>query len=99
MYIKNVGTCGVTLLEAEAGFERLFPIAPTSVVFGIGGLVREPVVRGDAIVIGRLLKCTLMVDNFVVSGLTGIKLVHDFKHSLESGSFLKEELATHGRPS
>src|SRR5262249_6489080 len=66
MYIHNVGTCGVTFLEPQAGFERMFPIAPTSVVFGVGGVSDEPVVRGGEIAIGRILNCTLMVDNFVV---------------------------------
>src|SRR5262249_23816660 len=86
-YIRNVGTCGVTLLEQQ-GFERLFPIAPTSVVFGIGCFAREPVVRDQEIVIGRLLKCTLMVDNFVVSGLTGLKLARDFTELLETGAVM-----------
>jgi len=31
--------------------EYLFPLEPTSVVFGIGAARREPVVRGDQIVI------------------------------------------------
>jgi hypothetical protein len=33
-----------------------------------------------------------MVDNFVVSGLTGVKLFQDFKEALESGSVLRDEL-------
>jgi pyruvate/2-oxoglutarate dehydrogenase complex dihydrolipoamide acyltransferase (E2) component len=88
-YIKNVGTCGVTFLEQQ-GFERFFPIAPTSVVFGIGCVAREPVVHGEEIVIGRSLKCTLMVDNFVVSGMTGLKLARDFTGLLESGAVMRE---------
>jgi pyruvate dehydrogenase E2 component (dihydrolipoamide acetyltransferase) len=92
MYIRNVGTCGVTFLQSETGFERMFPIAPTSVVFGVGGVSNQPVVRDDEIQIGRILKCTLMVDNFVVSGLTGMKLGQDFKEALESGSVISREL-------
>ncbi len=91
-YVRNVGTCGVTFPETGQDCERIFPIAPTSVVFGIGGAGREPVVRGDQIVIGRILKCTLMVDNFVVSGLTGGKLAHDFKEALETGAVIRQEL-------
>jgi pyruvate/2-oxoglutarate dehydrogenase complex dihydrolipoamide acyltransferase (E2) component len=93
-YIRNVGTCGLTLAEGE-GHEYGFPIAPTSVVFGLGGACREPVVRGEEIVVGRVLKCSLMVDNFVISGLTGARLIRDFKELLESGSFVDEELRQH----
>jgi len=32
------------------------------------------------------------VDNFVISGLTGAKLAHDFKKLLENGAFLTKEI-------
>jgi pyruvate/2-oxoglutarate dehydrogenase complex dihydrolipoamide acyltransferase (E2) component len=91
-YTRNVGTCGVTFSETGRDWDRVFPIAPTSVVFGIGSALREPVVRGDEIVIGRILKCVLMVDNFVVSGLAGARLAHDFKQALETGAVIRQEL-------
>jgi pyruvate/2-oxoglutarate dehydrogenase complex dihydrolipoamide acyltransferase (E2) component len=92
-YIKNAGTCGVTFVEGGSG-EHMFPIAPTSVVFGIGTTRSEPIVRDGAVQIARVLKCTAMVDNYVISGLTGGKVVRDFKQSLESGAFLIDELKT-----
>jgi len=91
-YIRNVGTCGVTFLEGERG-DSFFPIAPTTVVFGVGGARAEAVVRGGEIGVGRVLRCSLMVDNYVVSGLTGARLVKDFAEVLESGSIITEELA------
>ena len=70
-YVRNVGTCGLTLVDGGDWFEHFFPIAPTSVVFGVGAARAEPVVRGDAVVVGRVLKCTLMADNYVIPGLLG----------------------------
>ena len=90
-YVRSVGTCGLTLATGDAHDHGL-PIAPTSAVFGIGGARREPVVRGDEIRIARVLKASLMVDNFVVSGLTGAALIRDFKELLETGSFIRDEL-------
>jgi pyruvate/2-oxoglutarate dehydrogenase complex dihydrolipoamide acyltransferase (E2) component len=90
-YGRNVGTCGLTLLEGDWG-EHLFPVAPTSAVFGLGAARREPVVRGDAIVIRRMLKCCLMVDNYVVPGLIGARLGQEFRELLESGALISEEL-------
>jgi pyruvate/2-oxoglutarate dehydrogenase complex dihydrolipoamide acyltransferase (E2) component len=89
-YIKNVGTCGLTL--GAGHHEHSFPIAPTSVVFGLGGTAREPVVRNDAIGIARVMRCSLMIDNYVVPGLAAERLIRDFKTLLESGSFVEEEL-------
>jgi pyruvate/2-oxoglutarate dehydrogenase complex dihydrolipoamide acyltransferase (E2) component len=89
-YIRNVGTCGLTL--GAGHHEHSFPIAPTSAVFGLGGTAREPVVRGDEIAIARVLKCSLMIDNYVVPGLVAERLIHDFKTLLETGSFVEEEL-------
>lgn len=91
-YVRNVGTCGLTLVDAGSWGEYLFPIAPTSVVFGIGAARREPVVRGDNIAIARLLKCVLMADNYVIPGLLGGLLCKEFKELLETGSFITEEL-------
>jgi pyruvate/2-oxoglutarate dehydrogenase complex dihydrolipoamide acyltransferase (E2) component len=91
-YIRNVGTCGVTIVDAGDAGGYFYPIAPTSVVFGISGVTREPVVRNDALAIGRVLHCVLMADNYVVSGLVGVQVVRDFKELLESGHFITEEL-------
>lgn len=94
-YVGNVGTCGLTFVEGD-WFDHFFPIAPTSVVFGIGSVRKEPVVQGGEIAIGRRLKCSLMVDNYVISGLTGAALARDFKELLESGSFIETELRERG---
>lgn len=91
-YVGSVGTCGLTLVEGD-WFEYGFSTAPTTALFALGGAQREAVVRDDEVVIARRLKCTLMVDNFVVSGPTGAQLVRDFKELLETGSFIREELA------
>jgi pyruvate/2-oxoglutarate dehydrogenase complex dihydrolipoamide acyltransferase (E2) component len=93
--IRNAGTCGVTFIEGD-GADHMFPIAPTSVVFGIGGARCEPVARGGTSAVGRVLKCTLMVDNYVVSGLAGARLGKDFKDILESGCLIAEELQRTG---
>jgi pyruvate/2-oxoglutarate dehydrogenase complex dihydrolipoamide acyltransferase (E2) component len=93
--IRNVGTCAVTFLEGDFG-EHMFPIAPMSAVFGIGGARCEPVLRDGEIGTGRVLKCTLMVDNYTISGVAGSRLAKDFKDLLESGLFVTEELQTTG---
>ncbi len=90
-YVGNVGTCGLTFSEYQ-GTGQFFPIAPTSVVYGVGGTTQEPVVRDDRVEVGRVLNCSLMVDNFVISGLAGVNLAEDFRKLLESASFVWDEI-------
>ncbi|MBI3405146.1 MAG: 2-oxo acid dehydrogenase subunit E2 [Acidobacteria bacterium] len=90
-YVRNVGSCGITLADGD-WFDHGFPIAPTSVCFGLGGMKKEPIVRGDSVAVARVQKCSIMVDNYVVPGLVGAKLMRDFKALMESGALLAEEL-------
>ena len=91
-YVGNAGTCGITLAEGEA-HEYGFTVAPTTAVFGIGGVRPEPVVRKNRIEIARVMKGCLMLDNFVLPGIKAARLLEEFKALLESGSFVEEELA------
>ena len=91
IYIRNVGTCGVTLPD-NGKIRANLPDRADECCLWHRRAVREPVVRGDEIVIGRILKCTLMVDNFVISGLTGGKLAQAFKEALETGAVIRQEL-------
>jgi pyruvate/2-oxoglutarate dehydrogenase complex dihydrolipoamide acyltransferase (E2) component len=91
-YGRSVGTCGLTLLEGAEWGEHLFPIAPSSVVFGIGAACREPVVRGDEIVIRRMQRCCLMIDNYVIPGPTGARLAREFHDLLASGAVVTGEI-------
>ena len=96
-YLKNAGTCGLTIVESGAG-DHYFPIGPTSAVFSIGGVRPEPVVRDGQVVIRRMMNVCLGVDNFVVPGPAGARLIQDFKAILESGSFIEDELPRGARP-
>lgn len=94
-YIDNVGTCGLTLIEGD-WFDQFFPIAPTSIVMCPGGVKSEPVVRNNQIVVGRVLKVSMMGDNYVISGLIGAKVAKEWKDLIETGSFIRAELEQNG---
>ena len=81
-YIKQVGSCGMTLMQGKG--DRFFPIGPTSAIVGFGVPSKAPVVdEGGQVVAMRTLKCVVMVDNYVVSGLVGAKLVQDLIELME----------------
>jgi hypothetical protein len=95
---RSVGTCGLTMMEGAEWGDHLFPVAPSSVVFGIGAARRQPVVRGEEIVIRRMLNCCLMIDNFVIPGPAGARLAGEFCHLLESAEVVTRELTVSRSP-
>ncbi len=90
-YVNNVGTCGVTTIGGD-WYDYFLPIAPTSFVFGIGAIRDEAVVREGSVVSRRVLRCSTMADNYVVSGLSGADVAHDFKDLIERGTVIRREL-------
>lgn len=90
-YLRNAGTCSITTLDGMRG-DHFFSIGPTTSLFCVGGIGEEPVVRNGAVVVRRMLKAALALDNYVVSGLQGVVLARTFQELLESGSFVDEEL-------
>ena len=90
-YVRNVGTCGVTTIGGD-WYDFFLPIAPTSFVFGVGAIRREPVVRRDEVVARRVLRCSSMADNYAVSGLAGAEVARHFKEVIESGAVITDEL-------
>ena len=91
VYLKNAGTCGLTILEGPWG-DFFFPIGPTSVCFSVGGVRPEAVVRDGQIVARRMMKVALGIDNYVVPGPVGAKLAYDFQDILSSARVVEDEL-------
>src|SRR5262249_8325205 len=84
-YLKNAGTCSLTTLDGMRG-DYFLAIGPTTSLFSVGGIGDEPIVRNGAVVVRRVLKAALAVDNYVVTGLQGVALARTFQELLESGS-------------
>jgi pyruvate dehydrogenase E2 component (dihydrolipoamide acetyltransferase) len=65
----QTGTFTVTNLGAY-GIDAFTPVInlPQSAILGIGRIVKEPVVRGDAIVIGQTMTLSLTFDHRVIDG-------------------------------
>jgi pyruvate/2-oxoglutarate dehydrogenase complex dihydrolipoamide acyltransferase (E2) component len=90
-YLKNAGTCSLTVLEGMRG-DYFFSSGPTTSLFCLGGIGDEPVVRDGQVVVRRIAKVALGLDNYVISGLEGLKLARTFQELCEAGSFVEEEL-------
>lgn len=90
-YLKNAGTCSLTVLEGMRG-DYVLSSGPTTSLFSLGGIADEPVVRDGQIVIRRIARVALGLDNYVISGIEGLGLARSFQTLCESGSFARDEL-------
>jgi pyruvate dehydrogenase E2 component (dihydrolipoamide acetyltransferase) len=58
-------------------------LPPRALAFGIGALERTPVVRGDAVVPGVRLRCTLAADPSAVDEATAARVIAALRRYLE----------------
>lgn len=74
--VSNLGMFGV--LEFSALIDPL-----QSAVLAVGAATRAPVIRGERIEIGEIMRCRLSIDHRAVDGAVAAKLLTEFKRLLE----------------
>jgi pyruvate/2-oxoglutarate dehydrogenase complex dihydrolipoamide acyltransferase (E2) component len=89
-YVKNGGTCALTVMNESWG-DQFFPIGPTTCVFSVGGTRAEPVVEGDAILVRRVAHVCLGADNYVLSGPQAAAVAKAFQTLLQQPDFIQTE--------
>jgi len=74
--LSNLGMFGVT---------AVWPIVnpPHACIVGIGAVESTPVVRGDRVVPGSVMRCTLSADHRAVDGAIGARWLARFRHYVE----------------
>lgn len=74
--LSNLGMFGVDSFAAVIN-------PPEGAILAVGQVRREPVVRGDAIVVGHRLACTLSCDHRVVDGAVGAAFLRELRKLVE----------------
>jgi pyruvate/2-oxoglutarate dehydrogenase complex dihydrolipoamide acyltransferase (E2) component len=90
-YVKNGGTCALTVINESWG-DHFFPIGPTTCVFSVGGPRAEAVVEEDRIVVRRMVHVCLGADNYVMSGTQAAAVARTFQALLQEPRFIRAEL-------
>jgi pyruvate/2-oxoglutarate dehydrogenase complex dihydrolipoamide acyltransferase (E2) component len=90
-YVKNGGTCALTVMNESWG-DQFFPIGPTTCVFSVGGTRAEPIVENDAIVVRRMAHVCLGADNYVLSGPQAAAVARAFQTLLQEPRFIQAEM-------
>ena len=84
--ISNLGSLGVYTFSAVVH-------PPNAAILAVGAIRKEPVVRGDNIVVGQMMNLTLSVDHRVEDGVTAARFLGELKRLLERPhELLPEEL-------
>jgi pyruvate/2-oxoglutarate dehydrogenase complex dihydrolipoamide acyltransferase (E2) component len=91
-YVKNGGTCALTVMNESWG-DHFFPIGPTTCVFSVGGPRSEAVVEDREVVVRRLVHVCLGVDNYVMTGPQAAAVARAFQVLLQEPEFIRAELA------
>jgi pyruvate/2-oxoglutarate dehydrogenase complex dihydrolipoamide acyltransferase (E2) component len=90
-YVKNGGTCALTVINESWG-DHFFPIGPTTCVFSVGGPRPEAVVEDHQVVTRRMVHVCLGADNYVLSGIQAAAVARAFQTLLEQPRFIQAEL-------
>ncbi len=84
--ISNLGSLGVSTFSAVVH-------PPNAAILAVGAIRKEPVVRGDEIVVGQVMNLTISVDHRVEDGVTAARFLGELKRLLERPpELLPEEL-------
>jgi pyruvate/2-oxoglutarate dehydrogenase complex dihydrolipoamide acyltransferase (E2) component len=59
--------------------------------FGIGSIIKKPVVIGNDIKIREILNMTILIDHDVIDGAPMVRLLKNFTESIEKGDLLDEQ--------
>jgi len=74
--ISNLGMFGVDAFAAVIN-------PPEGAILAVGQVRKEPVVKGDAVVVGHRLACTLSCDHRVVDGAVGASFLRELRKIVE----------------
>jgi hypothetical protein len=86
---KNMGNVAITSLGMIGKINGWFiPISIHPICFGIGSIIKKPVVIADKIEIGEILNMTILLDHDVIDGAPMARFIKKLSKNIENGIFL-----------
>ena len=81
-----MGNVSVTSVSGIGGANAWFiPISVHPICFGIGNVIKKPVVRNDNIEIREVLNMTVLLDHDVVDGMKMARFLRSLSNNIEKG--------------
>jgi len=86
---KNMGNVAITSLGMIGKINGWFiPISIHPICFGIGSIIKKPVVIDDKIEIREILNMTVLLDHDVIDGAPMARFIKELSQNIEDGIFL-----------
>lgn len=82
----NVAITSVGMIRQINGW--FIPISIHPVCFGIGSVIKKPVVVDDEIVVREIMNMTVLIDHDVVDGANMVRFINELIKNIEKGKFL-----------
>jgi pyruvate/2-oxoglutarate dehydrogenase complex dihydrolipoamide acyltransferase (E2) component len=83
---NKMGNVAITSVGGLGGANAWFkPISVHPVCFGIGDIVKKPVVINDSIEIREILNMTILLDHDVADGMEMARFIKQLKNNIEQG--------------
>jgi len=86
---KNMGNVAITSLGMIGKINGWFiPMSIHPICFGIGSIIKKPVVKDNQIEIGEILNMTILLDHDVIDGAPMARFINELSKNIENGIFL-----------
>jgi hypothetical protein len=93
LVFRQMGNVAITSLGMMAKINGWFiPISIHPISFGIGAIIKKPVVVNDEIKIREIMNMTILIDHDVVDGASMARFISELTKNIEKGIFLESEL-------
>lgn len=84
-----MGNVAITSLGMYGKINGWFiPISIHPVCFGIGSIIKKPIVLYDQIEIREIINMTVLIDHDIIDGANAARFINLFIKDIENGAFL-----------
>jgi hypothetical protein len=89
LIFSKMGNVGITSLGMAGKINGWFiPISIHPVCFGLGPVIKKPVVKDDKVVIREIMNLTVLLDHDVIDGAPMARFMVELTRNIEGGIFL-----------
>ncbi len=89
MMFSKIGNVAVSSLGMYGKINGWFiPISIHPICFGIGSIIKKPVVIDDKIELREIMNITVLMDHAVIDGTSMARFINDLTKNIEKGLFL-----------
>jgi pyruvate/2-oxoglutarate dehydrogenase complex dihydrolipoamide acyltransferase (E2) component len=87
---NKMGNVAITSIGMMGNVNGWFiPISVHPICFGIGSIIKKPIVLNDKIEIRQMLNMSILIDHDVIDGAPMARFIRDLTNNIEKGNYLE----------